>query len=88
MAINTNDYFLSINGKRLQRGMVLDLPGLDAGFEDNNENCNSIPGPACMNIDTTEALGGWRRLCARSPRFLWRWHRRASLATSQPLRLA
>jgi hypothetical protein len=60
MAINTNDCFLSINGKRLQRGgMVLDLvPGLDAGSEDNNENCNSIPGPACINTDATNERSG------------------------------
>jgi len=26
---------------------VLNLPGLDAGSEENNELCTSIPGPAC-----------------------------------------
>jgi hypothetical protein len=47
MAINTNDCFTSINGAPLYRGMVLDLPGLDSGSEENNEMCSSIPGPGC-----------------------------------------
>lgn len=47
MALNTNDCFVSINGLKLTPGMTLDLPGLDAGVEENNELCTSIPGPAC-----------------------------------------
>eukprot|EP00978_Attheya_sp_CCMP212_P046395 scaffold390175_cov59-Attheya_sp.AAC.2 len=47
MAINTNDCFVALNGVRLLQGMVLDTPGLDAGSEENNENCSSIPGPGC-----------------------------------------
>lgn len=47
MAINTNDCFVSVNGVALSPGDVLDLPGLDAGSEENNEMCNSIPGPGC-----------------------------------------
>ena len=56
MAINTNDCFVAINGERVQlRGMPRPLPdsqefilpGLDAGSEENNELCSSIPGPAC-----------------------------------------
>lgn len=58
MAINTNDCFTSINGARLRRGMVLDLPGLDAGTEENNEMCNSIPGPGCLGVDETNERSG------------------------------
>lgn len=47
MAINTNDCFTAVNGVQLEQGDVLDLPGLDAGSEENNELCSSIPGPAC-----------------------------------------
>lgn len=52
MAVNTNDCFVAINGKPIHlRGddntHVFDLPGLDAGSEENNELCSSIPGPAC-----------------------------------------
>eukprot|EP00585_Thalassiosira_rotula_P006601 CAMPEP_0196133740 /NCGR_PEP_ID=MMETSP0910-20130528/2835_1 /TAXON_ID=49265 /ORGANISM="Thalassiosira rotula, Strain GSO102" /LENGTH=236 /DNA_ID=CAMNT_0041393491 /DNA_START=98 /DNA_END=805 /DNA_ORIENTATION=- len=47
MAVNTNDCFVALNGVPLLPGMVLDTPGLDAGSEVNNENCSSIPGPAC-----------------------------------------
>lgn len=50
MAINTNDCFTAINGMQLSPGMVLDVPGLDAGSEENNESCNSIPGPGCASI--------------------------------------
>ena len=52
MAIQTNDCFVSINGMELYDGQVLDLPGLDAGSEINNEKCNSIPGPACNSNST------------------------------------
>ena len=58
MAINTNDCFVAINGMQLSRGMVLDTPGLDAGTEENNEKCNSIPGPACAEIDTDNVRSG------------------------------
>lgn len=60
MAINTNDCFTSINGARLYSGQVLDLPGLDAGSEENNEQCNSIPGPGCADIssDNVRSLNG------------------------------
>ena len=47
MALNTNDCFVALNGAMLSRGMIVDLPGLDAGVEENNELCTSIPGPAC-----------------------------------------
>jgi hypothetical protein len=58
MALNTNDCFVAVNGERIvipdddggggaKREQVLELPGLDAGSEENNELCSSIPGPAC-----------------------------------------
>ena len=50
MATNNNDCFTALNGVRLYPDMVLDLPGLDAGSEENDEECNSIPGPGCASI--------------------------------------
>ena len=47
MAINTNDLFVSLNGVIPYPGTVLFSDGLDAGSEENNELCSSIPGPAC-----------------------------------------
>lgn len=58
MAINTNDCFTALNGAMLYPGQVLDLPGLDAGSEENNENCNSIPGPGCADIDGDNVRSG------------------------------
>jgi hypothetical protein len=51
MAINTNDCFTALNGVYVYPGLVLDVPGLDAGSEENNEKCSSMPGPACASID-------------------------------------
>jgi len=50
MAIISNDCFTALNVVRLYPGMVLDLPGLDAGSEENDEKCNSISGPGCASI--------------------------------------
>ena len=47
MAINTNDCFVGFAGRRLEPGMSFTVPGLDSGTEENNENCISVPGPAC-----------------------------------------
>ena len=58
MGINTNDLFVSLNGVRLYRGSVFYSDGLDAGSEENNELCESIPGPACLNINTTNIESG------------------------------
>lgn len=58
MAINTNDCFTSLNGLPLQRGMVLDVPGVDAGSEENNERCMSIPGPGCASMSTLNVRSG------------------------------
>ena len=58
MAVNTNDAFVAINGQMLQPGDVFTGVGYDAGSEENNENCNSIPGPACAAIDTGNVQSG------------------------------
>ena len=58
MAINTNDCFVGAAGILLEDGLELYLPGLDAGSEENNELCSSIPGPACAHIDTDNVRSG------------------------------
>lgn len=57
MALNTNDCFVALNSGMLSRGMIVDLPGLDAGIEENNELCTSIPGPACPTDSGNVASG-------------------------------
>jgi len=57
MAVNTNDCFIALNGKRIVEDAVYMLPGLDAGSEENNEECSSIPGPACPMNTGNEASG-------------------------------
>ena len=47
MAVNTNDCFVGFAGRRLEAGTSFMVPGLDSGTEENNEDCTSIPGPAC-----------------------------------------
>ena len=47
MIINTNDGFVAMNGVEVYPGLNFRGPVYDAGSEINNENCNSIPGPAC-----------------------------------------
>jgi hypothetical protein len=58
MAVNTNDCFVAINGMQLSAGMVVDLSGMDAGSEENNELCSSIPGPACPGSDNVASGNG------------------------------
>lgn len=58
MAINTNDCFTALNGMHLFPGQVVDVPGLDAGSEENNESCASIPGPGCADISTENVRSG------------------------------
>ena len=58
MAVNTNDCFVGAAGILLRDGLQFTVPGLDAGSEENNELCNSIPGPACANIDTFNVRSG------------------------------
>ena len=47
MAINTNDLIVALNGVSPMPGSVYYSDGLDAGTEENNELCSSIPGPGC-----------------------------------------
>ena len=58
MAINTNDCFVGATRVRLTSGLRLTVPGYDAGSEENNELCSSMPGPACADIDTTNERSG------------------------------
>ncbi|CAM9774326.1 unnamed protein product [Ectocarpus fasciculatus] len=48
MLINTNDAFVGIDSDTLKGGSTKAFPpAFDAGTEDNNELCSSIPGPGC-----------------------------------------
>lgn len=58
MAINTNDCFVALNGVKLEPKAVLNAPGYDAGSEENNELCNSIPGPACADTSSDNVRSG------------------------------
>lgn len=49
-ALNTNDGFVALNGVRIFPGLVVNGPMYDSGSEINNENCTSIPGPACDSV--------------------------------------
>jgi hypothetical protein len=57
MAINTNDAFVAINGMALAPGDRVTSVGYDAGSEENNEDCASIPGPACATVPGNVASG-------------------------------
>ncbi len=57
MAINTNDCFVAMNGFRAYPGKVGLFDGLDAGSEENNEDCASVPGPACPADSGNERSG-------------------------------
>ncbi|KAL7460235.1 hypothetical protein ACHAXS_000699 [Conticribra weissflogii] len=48
MCENTNDCFVGLSGVNVTGGMILYEPGLDAGSEENNESCDSVPGPFCI----------------------------------------
>jgi len=48
MCENTNDCFVGLSGVNVTEGMVVYEPGLDAGSEENNESCDSVPGPFCI----------------------------------------
>ena len=71
MAVNTNDCFVGLAGERvrlepqdrpLYDRQVFYLPGLDAGSEENNEKCSSIPGPACPAGKNVRSLNGEGRV--------------------------
>merc|ERR1712232_94682 len=54
MAVNTNDCFVALNGVKLEPKAVYESPGFDAGSEENNELCASIPGPACADVEVSK----------------------------------
>lgn len=54
MAINTNDCFVALNGVKLEPQAVFESPGFDSGSEENNEDCGSIPGPACADVEVSK----------------------------------
>ena len=56
-AVNTNDCFVAILGLMVNEAKTVFLDGLDAGSEENNENCISIPGPACALVEGNVASG-------------------------------
>lgn len=58
MAINTNDCFVALNGVRIIPNLVITGPGYDSGSEINNEQCSSIPGPACDDDDNVRSGNG------------------------------
>ena len=47
MALNTNDGFVALNGVRIIPDLIITGPIYDAGSEVNDEDCRSVPGPAC-----------------------------------------
>ena len=49
MAVNTNDCFVGFNRLYIDKGDTHYGPGYDAGTEANNEECDSLPGPACKS---------------------------------------
>lgn len=57
MAVNTNDCFVGISSMPLEAGQTIWSPGYDAGSEENNELCSSIPGPACPDGSGNVASG-------------------------------
>lgn len=48
MLINTNDCFGGFNNVKPSDGLILYSPGYDSGTEPNDEDCDKIPGPACI----------------------------------------
>ena len=58
MAVNTNDCFVALNGIRVRTGDIINAPGYDAGSEENDELCSSIPGPACTSTDNRNLAPG------------------------------
>ena len=54
MIINTNDGFVGATSVPLKHGLTFTVPAYDAGSEENNELCVSIPGPACPSDSGNE----------------------------------
>ena len=64
MLVNTNDTFLALRGVGVPRfSDTFFSPGIDAGTEENNEDCAFIPGPACPegsgNAEAAEGSEGY-----------------------------
>lgn len=60
MLLPTNDGFFAVNGIALPKGKRMKTvysPAYDAGSEDNDELCASIPGPACGGEPFSDGLG-------------------------------
>lgn len=62
MMVNTNDAFVGIRSMELEPGMSFMVPAWDSGTEENNEDCLSVPGPACgparMGADAVQSGNG------------------------------
>lgn len=54
MMVNTNDAFVGLRAVELHPGMSFTVPAYDSGTEENNEDCFSVPGPACGAIRNGE----------------------------------
>jgi hypothetical protein len=58
MLLPTNDTFVAVDSLRLPRyGTTVTAMAYDAGSEDNDELCASIPGPQCGGEPFSEGLG-------------------------------
>ncbi len=60
MLIPTNDLFFAVNGVAGPNGnktIIVTSPAYDAGTEDNDEDCDSLPGPGC-GMDPGPASSG------------------------------
>ncbi|MFI3135757.1 MAG: spondin domain-containing protein [Methylococcaceae bacterium] len=61
MMVNTNDAFIGLPGIQLPTDAtpsVQMLAAMDAGVEDNDENCLYIPGPFCNNPGKSSTVAG------------------------------
>jgi hypothetical protein len=58
MLVTTNDAFMAVNGMKLpHRSSISTVPAYDAGAENNDENCNYIPGPPCGKHASSDIAG-------------------------------
>ncbi|MEE8143570.1 MAG: spondin domain-containing protein [Planctomycetota bacterium] len=59
MLVTTNDAFYALNGVQgpPSGAVIFNSPGYDAGSENNNENCDFIPGPPCGNPGVRDTVG-------------------------------
>ena len=58
MLVTTNDAFFGLNSQPLRaRTRTSRVPAYDAGSEENNEDCDFIPGPPCSNAGERDTLG-------------------------------